>query len=134
LKHQELVQRAIEVRERAYAPYSHFKVGAALQTTGGELFVGANVENASYGLTICAERNAIAAAVSAGARKFSSIAVVSGPGASMCGACRQVLVEFADEATEILLANAAGEFRVLHIEDLLPGAFNPADLLGHVEG
>ena len=130
MTHEELVQQAIEVRERAYAPYSKFHVGAALLTDDGQLFVGANVENASYGLTICAERNAIAAAVSSGARKFTQIAVVSGPGASMCGACRQVLVEFADDTTEILLADASGKYRIQHIQDLLPGAFDPADLPG----
>ena len=131
MKHEELIQHAIAVRERAYAPYSRFHVGAAVLTTDGELFLGANVENASYGLTICAERSAIVAAISSGARKLAKLAVVSGPGASMCGACRQVLVEFADEDTEILLSDPEGQYRIAHMQDLLPGSFDPADLPGH---
>jgi cytidine deaminase len=128
MKHQELIQKALEVRQRAYAPYSHFQVGAAVWTTDDQMFLGANVENASYGLTICAERNAIAAAMSSGSTGIAILAVVSGPGASMCGACRQVLVEFANEGTEVLLGNAAGEFEVLTVPELLPRAFDPRDL------
>jgi len=134
VKDEELIGHAIAVRERAYAPYSRFPVGAAVWTAEGELFLGANVENASFGLTICAERNAIAAAVSAGARRLAKIAVVSGPGASMCGACRQVLVEFAAEGMTVLLADATGKYRRACIEELLPGSFDPGDLPGHGAG
>lgn len=130
MNHQELVRQALEVRERAYAPYSQFQVGAAVWTTDGELFLGANVENASYGLTVCAERNAIAAAASAASGKLeiAVLAVASGPGAAMCGACRQVLAEFSGPQTEVLLANADGEFRLLTVPELLPLAFDPEDL------
>ncbi|MFT7678867.1 MAG: cytidine deaminase [Planctomycetota bacterium] len=128
MQHQDLIQAALQVRERAYAPYSKFQVGAAVVTTDGELFLGTNMENASFGLTVCAERNAIAAAIASGARGLAQVAVVSGPGAQMCGACRQVLAEFADDQTEVLLGNGAGEFRELRLKDLLPEAFTPADL------
>ena len=91
-----LIQAAIAVRERAYAPYSNFRVGSALVTPDGQLFVGCNVENASYGLAICAERAAICAAVAAGHQQFAAVAVASSGGVSPCGACRQVLMEFGD--------------------------------------
>lgn len=128
MQHEDLIQAALQVREQAYAPYSKFQVGAAVVTDDGQLFLGTNMENASFGLTVCAERNAIAAAIASGARCLAQVAVVSGPGAQMCGACRQVLAEFADEHTQVLLGNAAGEFRVLRIGDLLPEAFTPGDL------
>ena len=92
-----LIQAALEVREQAYAPYSNFLVGAALLTDDGSVFVGCNVENASYGLAICAERNAITTAVAAGHQKFAAIAVAASPLASPCGACRQFIFEFGDD-------------------------------------
>ncbi|MFT4538278.1 MAG: cytidine deaminase [Planctomycetota bacterium] len=125
---QELVAAAMEVRERAYAPYSNFRVGAAVLTSAGELFAGANVENASYGLTICAERVAIGSAVAAGARKVSMLAVVSKPGACMCGACRQVLSEFAEPDAMVMLASEDGSFETVSFAELLPRAFDPRDL------
>ena len=124
----ELVEEALAARALAYAPYSNFLVGAALLTSSGELFRGANVENASYGLTICAERVAIGAAVAAGAREVELLAVVTLPGASMCGACRQVLAEFANARTRVLLARTSGEYELVPFHELLPRAFDPRDL------
>ncbi len=98
---QELIEAAAHVRENAYAPYSQFKVGAALLTTSGDMFVGCNVENSSYGLTVCAERNAIAAMIAAGQTKFEKIVVAASPLASPCGACRQAIVEFGAD-TEVI--------------------------------
>jgi cytidine deaminase len=98
-----LLEAAREVRRRAHAPYSAFAVGAAVRDERGRIHVGCNVENASYGLTVCAERNAVAAAVAGGARHIRAAAVVSAarPPASPCGACRQVLAELGDARTEI---------------------------------
>ena len=101
-----LIQAALKVREQAYAPYSNFLVGAALQTDDGSVFVGCNVENASYGLAICAERNAITTAVAAGKQKFVAIAVAASPLASPCGACRQFIFEFGDDI-QIISVDAA---------------------------
>lgn len=102
---QELIRRAVEVRDRAYAPYSNFKVGAALLTVDGEVFTGCNVENASFGLCLCAERTALAKAVSEGFLQFQAIAVAATPLASPCGACRQFLLEFGTEI-EVISVNA----------------------------
>jgi cytidine deaminase len=117
----ELVAAAWQAREKAYAPYSQFFVGAALLAADGRIFVGCNVENISYGLTNCAERVAIGAAVAAGVRKFSVVAVVADTGVpvSPCGACRQVLAEFG--VPQVILANRAErlEFR---LQELLPRA------------
>lgn len=112
----------------AHAPYSRFRVGAALEAEDGRVFVGANVENASYGLTNCAERVALGAAVVAGARRFRRIVVVteSNPPAAPCGACRQALAEFGLDT----VVEAVGDTHVRHwrLGDLLPDAFGPADL------
>lgn len=128
---EELIQRALEARERAYAPYSGFRVGSALITRSGQVHVGCNVENASYGLTICAERSAIVAAVAGGDREIVALAVVAPGGACMCGACRQVLREFGDDIT-VHLGDDRGSFRSTSSAELLPGAFGPAQL-GSVE-
>jgi cytidine deaminase len=124
-----LVEAAVEVRGRAHAPYSRFAVGAAVLDDDGEVHVGCNVENASYGLCVCAERHAIAAAVSAGADKIQGLAVVTDthPPASPCGACRQVLVEFGD--FPVILANTAGDRVVTSVAELLPNAFTPEALM-----
>lgn len=105
----ELLERARHALPNAYAPYSHFPVAAALLAEDGQVFVGVNVENGSYGLTVCAERNAVAAAVAAGVRGFRAIAVVAeqAPGCVPCGACRQVLHEFAPHLV-VVLAEANG--------------------------
>ena len=125
-----LVRAAREAQTRAYAPYSHYRVGAALEAVDGRVFTGANVENASYGLTICAERSAVAAAVSAGVQRFRRIVIVtdSDPPASPCGACRQVLVEFGPD----LQVEAVGPRRQVRwrLDDLLPASFGRATLGG----
>jgi cytidine deaminase len=121
---QALIEAALRVRERAYAKYSQFAVGAALLAADGRTFIGCNVENASYGLTICAERAAVFAAVAAGATTFSLLAIASSGAAMPCGACRQVLVEFAP-ALPILLVDADQPQRIVeaNLRDLLPCAF-----------
>ena len=124
-----LIAAARAVRENAYAPYSHFKVGAAVQTTDGRIFTGCNVENVTFGLTRCAEQVAIVKAVSEGYRRFSRIAVVteSDPPAAPCGLCRQHLVEFCADL-EIILANLDGDVRQMTLDELMPHAFRPSDL------
>ena len=123
-----LVEKAGRAREKAFVPYSHFQVGAALETAKGRVYTGANVESASYGLTLCAERVAIFKAVSEGQREFQAIAVVTRDGATPCGSCRQVLAEFSPSAL-VLIANQAGEVvREDTVADLLPDAFGPKNL------
>jgi len=122
-----LVQVATAARDRAYVPYSHFAVGAALLSEDGRVYTGCNVENASYGLTICAERNAVFHAIAEGSRRFLAVAVVTANGVAPCGACRQVLTEFNPEMT-VAIASTSGELQVLCLADLLPRAFSPTDL------
>ena len=123
-----LVEAASEARDQAHAPYSNFTVGAAIIDADGHVHVGCNVENASYGLSVCAERHAVAAAVSAGGRSIEGLAVVTdtSPPAPPCGACRQVLVEFGD--FPVILANPAGERTLTSVAELLPNAFTPGSL------
>jgi cytidine deaminase len=124
---EELITLAREVREKAYAPYSGFAVGAALRTVSGHVYTGCNVENASYGLSICAERVAVGKAVSEGDRCFETLAVVSQSMASPCGACRQVLAEFGLDIKVVIADLEQG--RAIHtVGDLLPAAFTPACL------
>lgn len=128
-----LVQYAADVRESAYAPYSQFKVGAALSLLDGRIFQGANVENASYGLAICAERSAVAAAVAGGAKPGDvlevAIVVASPKAPSPCGACRQVLSEFMTPGGMVIIRNLTGDdTRRFSIESLLPNAFGPGCL------
>jgi len=120
-----LLAAARAVRRRAHAPYSKFHVGAAVHDEHGRIHVGCNVENASYGLTVCAERNAVAAAVAAGARRIRAVAVASGarPPATPCGACRQVLAELGGPDTEVLTAGPSGAARRTTLRALLPQAF-----------
>lgn len=123
-----LIAAARGAQARAYAPYSHFRVGAALESTDGAVFLGCNVENASYGLTICAERAAVFAAVSAGVTRFRRAVVVSDvdPPAAPCGACRQVLAEFGlDLPIEGVGLRTAVKWR---LSELLPSAFGPEQL------
>ena len=119
-----LINEALKAREKAYAPYSKFKVGAALETLSGKIYTGCNVENASYGLSNCAERTAIFKAVSEGHKKFKRIAIVTGSTelASPCGACRQVPSEFAPEI-EIVLANTKGKVMMTILPELFPMIF-----------
>jgi len=118
-----LLAAARAVRLRAHAPYSRFRVGAAVVDERGRIHVGCNVENASYGLTVCAERNAVAAAVAAGAKRIRAVAVVTRDGSSPCGACRQVLAELGAATTEVLLATPAGNPVDHTLGALLPIAF-----------
>jgi len=126
----ELIKAAVLVRERAYAPYSKFRVGAAVQTESGNVYCGANVENASYGLTICAEQAAIAAAVSNGEHAISAVAIASSSGVPPCGACRQVLSEFAADVPVLLVragdttTDQPAVVALLRLNDLLPRRFS----------
>lgn len=123
-----LIEAARAAQAHAYAPYSQYRVGAALEAEDGAIYVGCNVENASYGLTICAERAAVAAAIVAGARRIRRAVVVtdSDPPAAPCGACRQVLHEFGPD----LAIDAVGPSRSAHwtLGELLPAAFGPEQL------
>ena len=124
-----LIDLAIEARRRAYVPYSHYPVGAALRTKSGKMFTGVNVENAAYPTTMCAERTAVFKAVSEGEREFDVIAVVTSNGGSPCGSCRQVLAEFGLD-TIVLIADERGNLvQETTVKDLLPGAFTPEHLV-----
>ena len=118
-----LVQKALDAKQNAYAPYSGFHVGACLITQNGDTYSGCNIENASYGATCCAERTAIFKAVSKGERKFSAIAIASDSEEFTfpCGICRQVMAEF--KILNIIVANNKGEYAQYTIEELLPNAF-----------
>ena len=123
-----IVERLIEAAQRAqvqaYAPYSKFAVGAAVLGADGRVFLGCNVENSSFGLTVCAERNAVAAALVAGTQPAAVAVVVNGKAVAPCGACRQVLAEF-DPAMPVVLASATdGGQRITSLDALLPGAFH----------
>jgi cytidine deaminase len=124
-----LVEAATIARERAYSPYSHFKVGAALEADDGTIVTGCNVENASYGLTVCAERVAVGRGVAEGHRRFVRVAVVTDVETLTppCGACRQVLWEFAPDA-DVVLANLRGDTATYRMRDLLPHAFDMSQL------
>ena len=130
LEIQNLVNRAIKARENAYCPYSHFAVGAALLCEDSTLYEGCNIENASYGLTNCAERTVIFKAVSEGHIKFNALAVVAdteGPCAP-CGACRQVMAEF--KIPLIIMGNLMGNIKMVTIEEVLPFSFSEYDVIG----
>lgn len=124
-----LLKAAAKARRAAYVPYSNFPVGAAV-AAGGRIYAACNVENSSYPLCVCAERNAVAAAVAAGARRIDAIAVVGGEGrpAAPCGGCRQVLAEFAGPGTSVVYASASGEAVETTLGALLPEAFGARDL------
>jgi cytidine deaminase len=125
-----LVGAARAVRERAYAPYSRFAVGAAV-TAGGETFAAPNVEVASYPLSVCAERNAVAVAVAAGHRRIDAVAVVGSGNEPTppCGGCRQVLYEFGGPGLTVVAESPGGTRAMWALEDLLPDAFGPDDLI-----
>ena len=129
-KYEELISLAKSTRGRSYSPFSHFAVGAALLTADGEIFLGTNVENSSYGATVCAERVAILSAVTSGKRDFSAIAVVGGPDAcessaecQPCALCLQVMAEFCDPDFEIVTEDGAGGFKVYRFDSLLTKPF-----------
>ena len=125
---QSLIDIANEARRRAYAPYSHYQVGAALRTKSGRIFTGCNVENVAYPTSMCAERVAIFKAVSEGETEFEVLAVATPNGGSPCGGCRQVMAEFSLE-TIVLIADGNGRLvQEATVEELLPGAFTPKDL------
>jgi cytidine deaminase len=125
---QALIDHAMNARQNAYAPYSHYKVGAALLASDGTIFLGCNVENAAYPVGICAERTAVVKAVSEGAKKFIAIAVVTEDGGSPCGMCRQTLNEF---SPEIWVIAASGDGTIVFeqsLHQMLPHGFGPANL------
>ncbi len=130
----ELIAAARAVQSQAYAPYSGFSVGAAVRTSDGRIFAGANIENASYGLAVCAERTAVLAAVLAGARQLVGVAVCTSlwPPAAPCGMCRQTLAEFAHDA-EVVLCSPSGPAQRTRLAVLLPHAFRPSDLAQFAE-
>ncbi|MBW3596983.1 MAG: cytidine deaminase [Planctomycetes bacterium] len=131
----DLADAAIAASRRAYAPYSNFHVGAAILTTSGEIITGCNVENASYGLTTCAERVAVGNAVAAGCRQFAALAVASPGAAPPCGACRQVLAEFSPALPILLVdANNPDQIQEVGLATLLPGAFTSGDLAANSLG
>ena len=128
----ELVNEAIKARENAFVPYSNFKVGAALLTKDGKVYIGANMESASYGLTLCAERNCIFGAYARGIRKddivaFAVVADTSGP-VSPCGACRQIIAEYINKDVPIYLANVKGDIVEYKSTGLLPYFFDGSEL------
>ena len=124
-----LINAARAVRENAYAPYSGFKVGAAILAEGGNIYAGCNVENASYGLTICAERNAMGALIAGGEKRPVSIAIVAKDGVTCppCGACRQVLMEFNPDL-EIILESGDNGYEFFKLSEILPLSFSTKDI------
>ena len=131
MTNEQLIAEAVEARKMAYTPYSHFQVGAALETADGIIYRGCNIENAAYGPSNCAERTAFFKAISEGERKFTRIAVVGGPEGqeisqfcAPCGVCRQVMSEFCDgDSFEILLSDGK-EIKIYKLKDILPLAFS----------
>jgi cytidine deaminase len=125
----DLIAAALKAREHAHAPYSHFRVGAALRANSGRVFTGCNIENSTFGLTLCAERVAVFKALSEGERGFNAVAVVADTErlTPPCGACRQILWEFCGDA-EVILANLGGKILVRRMSDLLPDAFDASFL------
>ena len=130
MDNKDLVQMAIEAKQRSYSPYSNFRVGAALLTKNGEVYKGTNIENASFGGTVCAERTAIFKAVSEGVRDFEKLAI-SVDSENMgypCGLCLQVMTEFCDDDFCIIVSNKDGKFQEVTLKDLLPQAFRKKEL------
>ncbi|MBQ5472570.1 MAG: cytidine deaminase [Treponema sp.] len=126
----ELIQKALDMLNFSYAPYSNFKVGAALLSKAGQIFGGCNVENAAYGPSNCAERTAIFKAVSEGVRDFSAICIVGGPKGVVsdycppCGVCRQVMREFCNPDFKIILAKSISDYKIFTLGELLPESFS----------
>lgn len=134
MTNKELISKAIYAMQNSYSPYSKFKVGAALLTVDEEVYTGCNVENASYSMTVCAERTAFFKAVSEGKRNFSKIAIIAGKNGiisdytSPCGACLQVIREFSDDDFEIILAKSTDDYKVFKLSELLPHSFSNQNL------
>lgn len=130
MNNEQLIDEAKRARERAYAPYSKFGVGAALLTTDGKVYHGCNIENAAYSMCNCAERTALFKAYSEGDKQFQMLAVVADTDrpCSPCGACRQVISELCSKDMKVILSNLKGDILEITVEDLLPGAFSPEDL------
>ena len=130
MTNKELIQTAFSAMEFAYAPYSGYKVGAALLAKSGNVYTGCNVENAAFGPTNCAERTAVFKAVSEGDREFSRIAVVGGKDGNVldyfvpCGVCRQVMAEFCDDSFEIIVAKADDDYKLFTLPEILPERFS----------
>jgi cytidine deaminase len=126
---EELIRKANEAREQAYAPYSRYQVGAAVLTADGQVFTGCNIENAAFPSSLCAERVAIFKAVSEGHRQLRAIAVVTSNGGSPCGGCRQVMREFGGKQLIVLIADGSGTLlEELTLDELLPRSFGPEEL------
>ncbi len=125
MKDDELAALAFEIKEKAYAPYSHFRVGAALLTANGKVYTGVNIENASFGATNCAERTAVFKAVSEGEHEIKTIAIAGDSSDYLlpCGICRQVLTEFGKENMKVLCCNGEGKFKTYTLGEILPFAF-----------
>ncbi|GAA0747306.1 cytidine deaminase [Clostridium oceanicum] len=131
MKYDNLIVKAIEAREKAYVPYSHFKVGAALITEDDSIYTGCNIENCSYGATNCAERTAIFKAVSEGYRKIKAIAIVGDEKnyTAPCGICRQVISEFADKDIDIIIVKDKDNYKIKKMNEILPDSFTKDNLL-----
>lgn len=124
-----LYAAAVEARSRAYAVYSHYSVGAAVESTSGKVFTGVNIENISYGATVCAERVAIWKMVESGERTWQRLAVVTADGGSPCGMCLQVMSEFAAEEAEVIVGTPMGPRRTYRFRDLMPHAFSSSEVV-----
>lgn len=126
---EKLIEETIKNKKNSYSPYSNFRVSALVKTKNGKIFKGVNIENAAYSPTICAERSALASAISNGEREFSYI-VINGDSKDTfpCGVCRQFIREFSDSDTKIVIANSTDDYKIYTIEDLLPHSFSKKDL------
>lgn len=129
MNEKELVLKAIDIKKNSYSPYSRFSVGAALLCEDGDIFTGVNVENVSFGLTVCAERTAFFKAISEGKRKFIAIAIAGGDSfLPPCGACRQVMAEFCDEDFKVIFVKNENEYIIKTLEEILPFSFSEVDM------
>lgn len=126
---EKLIEETIKNKKNSYSPYSNFRVSALVKTKSGKIFKGVNIENAAYSPTICAERSALASAISNGEREISYI-IINGDSKDTfpCGVCRQFIIEFADSDTKIVIANSTDDYKIYTIEDLLPHSFSKKDL------
>lgn len=125
----DLIKKAIDIKERAYAPYSNFHVACVVMTKSGKIFEGVNIENASYSPTLCAERNALSTAITEGEREFSYIVITGDSEYTYpCGVCRQFIREFADSDTKIIIAKDTENYKAYTIDELLPYSFSKKDL------